>query len=61
MLEIFIAPTNPSLSAGFQHASLGYNGKHVNHYTTEGDNIVSHKWTVATVSPFTGVKTVVTN
>jgi hypothetical protein len=37
VLRIFIALKNPSLSAGFENANLGSNGKHANHYTTEDD------------------------
>jgi hypothetical protein len=36
-LRIFIALKNPSLSAGFEPANLGLNGKDDNHYTTEDD------------------------
>jgi hypothetical protein len=31
MLWIFIAPKNPSSSAGFEPANLRYSGKHDNH------------------------------
>jgi hypothetical protein len=33
--QISITLKNPSLSAGFEPANLGYTGKHDNHYTTE--------------------------
>jgi hypothetical protein len=36
VLRIFIV-INPSLSAGFEPASLGSSVKHNNHYTTEND------------------------
>jgi hypothetical protein len=36
-LRIFIAPKNPSPSAGNKPAYLGSDGKHVSHYTTEYD------------------------
>jgi hypothetical protein len=35
MLWIFITLKNWSSSAGFEHANLGSNGKHDNHYTTK--------------------------
>jgi hypothetical protein len=35
----FISRKNSSSSAGLEPADLERNGKHVNHYTTEGDNI----------------------
>jgi hypothetical protein len=34
---MFIAIKNISLSAGFEPANLGTNGKQYNHYTTESD------------------------
>jgi hypothetical protein len=35
VLRILIAFKNPFSSAGFEPASLGSNGKHANHWTTE--------------------------
>jgi hypothetical protein len=40
VLRNFIALKNPSTSAGFEPANLGFSGKHDNHYTTEGDKFV---------------------
>jgi hypothetical protein len=37
VLRIVIALKIPSLSAGFEPANLGSNGKHDNNYTTEND------------------------
>jgi hypothetical protein len=39
VLRIFIALKNPSLSAGFEPASLESNCKHDNYYTTENDEV----------------------
>jgi hypothetical protein len=36
-LQIFITLKNPSSSTGCEPAKLGYNGKHDNRLTTEGD------------------------
>jgi hypothetical protein len=40
VLWIFTAVKNPSPSAEFEPANLGYNGKHANHYATEGGFII---------------------
>jgi hypothetical protein len=40
VLWMYMTPKNQSLSAGFEPANLGSNGKHDNHYTTEDDSIV---------------------
>jgi hypothetical protein len=36
VLRIFIVLENPSPSIGFETPNFGFNGKHANHYTTEG-------------------------
>jgi hypothetical protein len=40
MLQIFVALKNRSPLAGFEPANLTSNGKHGNHYITEGDDEV---------------------
>jgi hypothetical protein len=37
VIRNFIALKNTPLSAGLERASLGFNGKHDNHYTTKND------------------------
>jgi hypothetical protein len=41
VLRILIAIKNSSLSAGFELAKLGLNGKHDNHYTTENGKYIN--------------------
>jgi hypothetical protein len=38
--QICIYLKNPSLTAGFEPANFGYNGKHANHYFTEDNKVV---------------------
>jgi hypothetical protein len=38
VLWTFSMLKNPLISAGFEPANFGYNGKHDNHYTTENDS-----------------------
>jgi hypothetical protein len=40
-VTIFICLKNLSSSAGFKPANLGSNGKHDNHYTTDGEHLQS--------------------
>jgi hypothetical protein len=40
-LPIVIALKNPSPSAGFEPANLGFTGKHAKHYTTEDDHTIT--------------------
>jgi hypothetical protein len=37
LLRIFVVVKNPSLSSGFEPASLVSSGRHDNHYTAEND------------------------
>jgi hypothetical protein len=55
MLRTFITLKNPLSWSRFEPANLGYNGKHSNHYTTEGDDTVvtSHRQTSIHVTKFT--------
>jgi hypothetical protein len=57
VLQVFIALKNPWLSAGFELANFGSNGKHNNHYNNENDKSQS-KYSNNVLSRFCTFKTV---